>query len=68
MIASLEEVVGLMQTHWVRFIVIGGWAAIIHGTARTTNDVDLVYARDAENLQRLVDGLRNGPAAGTSKS
>jgi len=58
MIASLEDIVGLMQAHSVRFIVIGGWAAIIHGAARSTNDVDLVYARDAENLQHLADGLQ----------
>jgi predicted nucleotidyltransferase len=58
MIASLEEVVRLMHEHAVRFIVIGGWAAIIHGTARSTNDVDLVYARDPENVHRAVEALR----------
>jgi hypothetical protein len=42
----------------VRFIVVGGWAGIIHGSARSTNDVDLVYARDAENIHRLVEALR----------
>ena len=34
MIASLEEVLRLMQSQQVRHIVIGGWAAIIHGNAR----------------------------------
>jgi predicted nucleotidyltransferase len=58
MIISLEQVARLMHDHGVRCIVIGGWAAIIHGTARSTNDVDLVYARDAENLHRLVEALR----------
>ena len=48
MIASLEQVAGLLQSQGVRFIVIGGWAAIIHGAARTTNDVDVVYARDGD--------------------
>jgi hypothetical protein len=45
MIASLEEVVRLMQGQDVRHIVIGGWAAIIHGNARSTNDVDPVVQR-----------------------
>lgn len=58
MIASLEEVLRLLQPHEVRHIVIGGWAAIIHGNARSTNDVDLVYARDADNIHRLVEALR----------
>ncbi len=56
-IASLEEVLRTMQEHHVRCIVIGGWAAILHGAARTTNDVDLVYARDPENLKALAAAL-----------
>jgi predicted nucleotidyltransferase len=58
MIASLEEIAGLLQSQGVRFIVIGGWAAIIHGAARGTSDVDLVYARDPDNIHRLVEALR----------
>ena len=58
MIADLERVIRLMQAHGVRCIVIGGWAAIIHGAARSTNDVDLVYARDADNIRRLVEAVR----------
>jgi predicted nucleotidyltransferase len=58
MIASLEQVVHQLQSQGVRFIVIGGWAGIIHGAARTTNDVDVVYARDADNIHRLVESLR----------
>jgi hypothetical protein len=57
MIASLAQMVQQLQQHGVRFIVIGGWAAIIHGTARSTNDVDVVYARDAENIERLAQAL-----------
>ncbi len=41
----------------VRFVVIGGAAATAHGSARLTNDLDIVYARDRENVQRLVEGL-----------
>jgi predicted nucleotidyltransferase len=58
MIASLEQVARHLQEQRVRFIVIGGWAAIIHGAARSTNDVDLVYARDTENIERLAEALR----------
>jgi predicted nucleotidyltransferase len=57
MIASLEDVARRMQEAKVRCIVIGGWAAIVHGAARSTNDVDLVYARDPENVQHLVAAL-----------
>lgn len=58
MIAALETILRRFHECGVRSIVIGGWAAILHGTARSTNDVDLVYARDAENCRRLVEALR----------
>ena len=41
----------------VRFILVGGMAAVAHGSARLTQDVDIVYARDAENLRSLVAAL-----------
>jgi predicted nucleotidyltransferase len=39
------------------FIVIGGVAATIHGSARATYDVDLLYSRKKENIQRLANSL-----------
>jgi hypothetical protein len=45
-----------MQAHGVRCIVIGGWAAIVHGAARSTNDVDLVYSRDPLNYSTAGSG------------
>jgi predicted nucleotidyltransferase len=56
-IASLEDVLRVMHEHHVRCIVIGGWAAILHGSARSTSDVDLVYDRNVENLKCLVAAL-----------
>lgn len=41
----------------VRFIVVGGFAATLHGSARLTVDLDIVYARDRENLEGLVAAL-----------
>lgn len=54
MIISLEEVVELLNGGDVRYLIIGGWAAIIHGTARATYDVDVLYARDAVNIEKLA--------------
>jgi hypothetical protein len=34
----------------VAFIVVGGAAAIAHGSARLTQDLDIVYARTPGNL------------------
>ena len=41
----------------VDFVVIGGWAAIFHGSAHVTNDLDICYSRDSENLQKLAATL-----------
>ena len=40
--------------HDVRFIVVGGLAAQAHGSPSLTGDLDICYARDAENLARLA--------------
>jgi hypothetical protein len=41
----------------VRFIVIGGVAATAHGSSQMTNDLDVVYARSAEDFTRLATAL-----------
>jgi hypothetical protein len=41
----------------VEFIVIGGVAATLHGSARATLDLDIVYCRSTENVDRLVRAL-----------
>ena len=41
----------------VEFIVVGGVAAYIHGSARLTSDLDIVYRRTPENIARLVRAI-----------
>jgi hypothetical protein len=41
----------------VEYIVIGGVAGKAHGSPRLTIDLDVVYARSAENIQRLTAAL-----------
>jgi predicted nucleotidyltransferase len=42
----------------VEFIIVGGAAATAHGSARLTNDLDIVYSRSRDNIVRLVSALR----------
>jgi predicted nucleotidyltransferase len=42
----------------VEFVLIGGVAANVHGSARVTYDLDVVYARDDANIARLVAAMR----------
>lgn len=39
------------------FIVIGGWAAGVHGVGWTTFDLDVVVASEEENLERVLTAL-----------
>ena len=41
----------------VEFILVGGLAATAHGSARLTEDVEVVYRRSADNYRRLVAAL-----------
>lgn len=41
----------------IRFIVIGGVAATAHGSSQLTNDLDVVYARGAEDIANLASAL-----------
>jgi hypothetical protein len=55
--AALSALVGAD----VKFIIVGGAAATAHGSARLTQDLDVVYARDRANIAKLCAAL--GPHA-----
>ena len=46
-----------LQAHGVRFVLIGGLAAKAHGSPTLTVDLDVCYARDPDNLERLAAAL-----------
>jgi predicted nucleotidyltransferase len=41
----------------VEYVLVGGAAATAHGSARLTQDLDIVYRRSDENVRRLVSAL-----------
>ena len=55
---DFETAFGVLSRAGVEFIVVGGTAATIHGSARLTRDLDIVYRRTPENLRRLIAALR----------
>jgi len=46
-----------LERHRVRSIVIGGFAARLWGSPSLTNDLDICYARERENLAGLAAAL-----------
>src|SRR6266480_4260513 len=57
MAVDLAQIIPPLVRGKVDFILIGGMAAILHGSARVTFDVDLVYSRTRENVKRLTSAL-----------
>jgi hypothetical protein len=55
---SPEAILGVLADHGVRCILIGGFAAVIHGSPYVTTDVDVVPSTDEENLVRLSAALK----------
>lgn len=53
-----EAVIGLLGRHEVRYVLIGGLAAITHGAPLVTQDIDVCHDREPANLERLADALR----------
>jgi hypothetical protein len=52
----------LLVRHGVDFVVVGGLAAAARGSARATFDLDIAYAHDDANLNRLAGALREADA------
>ena len=49
-----EVILQSLIEHGVMFVVVGGLAAQAHGSPSLTGDLDICYARDADNLVRLA--------------
>jgi hypothetical protein len=54
---QFENAVQALCDAGVDFVVIGGLAATLHGSAQVTYDLDICYSRALANLHRLIDAL-----------
>jgi len=57
MLNRLKDVFASFQKHDVRYVVIGGVAAILHGVPRATFDLDILMEPTPANARRLLDAL-----------
>jgi hypothetical protein len=46
-----------LEKHQVRYVVIGGIAAVLYGVPRATFDLDILIDPTVENAQRLLDAF-----------
>jgi hypothetical protein len=56
-VVDFEQLLPALSRAGVELIVVGGVAAIVHGSARLTQDLDIVYRRTPENIARLAAAL-----------
>jgi len=56
---NFEALLSTLDRNRVEYIVVGGAAALAHGSARFTQDLDVVYSRTPDNLDRLVAALQD---------
>ena len=71
MLNRLQDVFASLNRHDVRYVVIGGIAAVLHGVPRATFDLDLLIAASPDNADRLIAALLDaklGTAALTSSA
>ena len=59
MLDQLQSVFASFQRYEVKYLVIGGIAAVLYGVPRATFDLDILIEPSHENSQRLLDALEN---------
>ncbi len=55
--SDLSNLIERLLKHNVDFVIVGGFAAVAHGSTTTTQDVDICCSFSSDNLLRLNDAL-----------
>ena len=53
----------ILSERGVKFVVLGGFAAVVHGSPVPTEDIDVIPSREIENLEKLAGALQEMKAA-----
>jgi len=56
-LADLKALVAALNAHRVDYLLIGGYALLLHGYSRTTIDIDLLVPADRPTGERLRQAL-----------
>ena len=57
MLNQLQDVFSSLQKLKVKYLVIGGIAAVLHGVPRATFDLDILIEATLENARKLLSAL-----------
>lgn len=56
---DFEEFIGLLNSHQVNYLVVGGYALAFHGRPRHTGDLDIWIEVSDDNAQRMLQVLKD---------
>jgi hypothetical protein len=56
---ALTELCDAFNRYGVKYVVVGGFAVIMHGLARMTEDIDFFIKDSAENIERIKVALKS---------
>ena len=59
MLNQLKDVFASLEQHRVRYVVIGGIAAVLHGVPRATFDLDILIEATIENARNLLSAFES---------
>ncbi len=51
------QICTILNEERVDYVIVGGFAAVVHGSSLPTRDIDVVPSRTPENLERLAKAL-----------
>lgn len=54
---DFKDLLALLNTHAVRYLVVGGYATSVHAVPRYAKDIDSWLDRSPENAQALLSAL-----------
>lgn len=56
---ALIELCGSFNRYGVKYVVVGGFAVIMHGLARMTEDIDFFIEDSAGNIEKIKTALKS---------
>ena len=54
---ELIKIIKLLNKHRIRYLLIGGFAAVLYGVPRSTFDIDIAVPLDAESVSKATSLL-----------
>ena len=62
---DFKEFIKFLNSHDVKYLLVGGWAVGLYGFPRATKHIDFLIAIDPQNLDRILHALSDfgGPTA-----